>query len=32
MARAAAQAMGGTLVVDSRLGEGASFELSLPLA
>jgi signal transduction histidine kinase len=32
MARAAAHAMGGTLVVHSALGEGASFELSLPLA
>jgi signal transduction histidine kinase len=32
MAWAAAHAMGGTLVVHSALGEGASFELSLPLA
>jgi signal transduction histidine kinase len=32
MASAAAQAMGGSLVVHSTLGEGASFELSLPLA
>lgn len=32
MAAAAAQAMGGSLVVHSRLGEGSSFELSLPLA
>jgi len=32
MASAAAQAMGGRLVVNSKLGEGASFELSLPLA
>jgi signal transduction histidine kinase len=32
MARAAAHAMGGSLVVHSAVGEGASFELSLPLA
>jgi signal transduction histidine kinase len=32
MAWAAAHAMGGNLVVRSTLGEGASFELSLPLA
>jgi signal transduction histidine kinase len=32
MASAAAHAMGGSLVVRSTLGEGASFELSLPLA
>ena len=32
MAWAAAHAMGGSLVVHSTLGEGASFELSLPLA
>ena len=32
MASSAAQAMGGTLVVRSTLGEGASFELSVPLA
>jgi signal transduction histidine kinase len=32
MASAAANAMGGSLVVRSELGEGASFELSLPLA
>jgi signal transduction histidine kinase len=32
MASSAAQAMGGSLVVSSALGEGASFELSLPLA
>jgi signal transduction histidine kinase len=32
MARAATQAMGGRLTVESRLGEGASFELSLPVA
>jgi signal transduction histidine kinase len=32
MARAAAHAMGGSLVVRSTLGEGATFELSLPLA
>jgi signal transduction histidine kinase len=32
MASAAAQAMGGSLVVNSTLGEGATFELSLPLA
>jgi signal transduction histidine kinase len=32
MAAAAAQAMGGSLIVRSTLGEGASFELSLPLA
>ncbi len=31
MASAAAHAMGGRLVVQSTLGEGASFELSLPL-
>jgi signal transduction histidine kinase len=32
MAWAAAHAMGGSLVVRSTLGEGATFELSLPLA
>ena len=32
MAWAAAHAMGGSLVVHSTLGEGATFELSLPLA
>jgi signal transduction histidine kinase len=32
MARAATQAMGGRLAVQSQLGEGASFELSLPVA
>jgi signal transduction histidine kinase len=32
MASAAAQAMGGSLVVDSRPGKGSNFELSLPLA
>jgi signal transduction histidine kinase len=32
MAQAATQAMGGRLAVASRLGEGASFELSLPVA
>ena len=32
MASAAAQAMGGSLCVRSTLGEGACFELSLPLA
>ena len=31
LSRALAELLGGTLVVDSRLGEGATFNLSLPL-